>query len=82
MVRRLSNKITSKGELRNLATLGLRVDEDMVDAQIRNLRHDINEVALAMLKAWKKTKQDTFEAYKLLCAALVEVGLTNYRECT
>ena len=78
MMRRLSNKITSEGELRNLATLGLRVDEDTVDAQIRNLRYDINEAALAVLKAWKKTKPDNFEAYELLHDALVKVGLANY----
>ena len=72
MVLQLSQKITSE---KDLATLGLSMDEAMVDAQIHNLHHDIQEAALSVLKTWQKTTPDKYAALTMLCTALRNIDL-------
>ena len=72
MMHNLSKKITSEAELRNLATLGLRVKSDITDTNLTNIR-DINNAALRVIEEWAVNKQDKKAAYVELCEILKKI---------
>ena len=75
MIRELSKRITDEGDLRDLATKGLKVPEYTIDTQLRDYRHKINEAAIQVLKDWRKKNPDPYKAYRLLCDALTKAGM-------
>ena len=73
----LSRQITTQQELRNLATLGLRVKSNVIDTKLTNER-DINEVALKVIEQWAVNKQDKRAAYAELCEILIKIKRSAY----
>ena len=69
----LSRQITSQSELRNLATLGLRVQSFVIDTGLTNVG-DINNSALNVIDDWDATKTDKRAAYNELCQILTDIG--------
>ena len=78
MVWELSKRITNTTDLRNLATLGLRVPGYIIDTNLTNKKEDINEAVLKVMHEWGKDKNDPFIAYAGLSAALKVAGLNSF----
>ena len=73
----LARQITTQQELRNLATLGLRVKSNVIDTKLTNER-DINEAALKVIQQWASSKEDKRAAYVELCEILVKIRRSAY----
>ena len=78
MILDLSKQITNETELRDLATKGLNVPENITDRHLYNERYDISMVAIKVLKDWQKTVADPAEGYTALCDALKKVNLAAF----
>ena len=75
MIRELSKRITDEGDLRDLATKGLKVPEYTIDTQLRDYHHKINEAAIQVLRDWRKKNADPYKAYRVLCDALTKAEM-------
>ena len=73
----LARQITTQQELRNLATLGLRVKSNVIDTKLTNER-DINEAALKVIQQWASSKEDKGAAFVELCEILVKIRRSAY----
>ena len=71
MLFKLSRRINSAGELRTLATIGLGIEEHVIDGHLYNEK-DINEAALSVLKEWRKGQPNSKVAYSELCEVLTK----------
>ena len=66
---RLSEKVTSKMELRKLCVTGFEMDGFVVERIIRD-NPEIDEAAYKLLSDWFKGQDSRKTAFKKLCAAL------------
>ena len=78
MMLNLSKEISDQAELRNLATLGLRVRSKFIDTIRTNDPGDINNAALKVIKEWAADKQDKRAAYVELCDILKTIRRSGY----
>ena len=69
-VLKLSTKITSANELKNLTITGLNLDHSMVENHIINNPNDIQSAAYDLLNEWKKSQLSSRIAFQNLCEAL------------
>ena len=74
MLLKLSKRINSAMDLRTLATIGLEVEDPIIEGKLYNER-DINEAALKVLKEWRKGQLDSRIAYNRLREALRKKGV-------
>ena len=78
MLLRLSQHINNEADLRKLATLGLEVDENIIDSCITKKRPDISAAAHDILKVWRRSYEDQSVAYTKLCQILYQVSLAHF----
>ena len=78
MMLNLSRRITSEEELRALGTKGLRIPEYKIATHLRDYHNKITLAAHHVIKDWRKTVADPFQAYSLLCEALRKAELAAY----
>ena len=64
----LSQEITTVQELRQLATIGLRISDSSIGKNL--YKQDINETAYQVLLKWRKSQDNHKVAYVNLCKAL------------
>ena len=70
MLLKLARKINQKIDLLTLATLGLDMDENVVDGMLRDNRDEIHMAVRGVLNVWKRSQPDAKTAYIKLCEAL------------
>ena len=75
MVFELSRHITDETALRKLATSGLEVRENVIATHLNDHRHSITEAAHQVITHWRKSVEDSSEAYSKLCDALRKTGM-------
>ena len=64
---KLSQQISSDGDLRALGTRGFGFAKNIIDNALRNNRDNINEAALFIINKWSTNQANEAEAYDLLC---------------
>ena len=79
LVLKLSKRINSKSELRDLATLGLGVPDPTIGKNLTN-KDDITMAAYNVIMDWRKGQDNYKIAYVNLCEALrdEDVGMASY----
>ena len=76
MLYHLSQRISSPGQLRTLATKGLGLKQHVLDKHLHNEK-DINEAALMVLKEWRLSYENSSVAYRKLCEVLRKVKMSS-----
>ena len=79
MLLNLSNSL-NKENLRNLAIIGLRIEQNEVDTALENHPGDIKEAANQVLTQWLKSQEQGSIAHTTLFQALGKVNLSLYRQ--
>ena len=79
LVLKLSRRINSESDLRDLATLGLGVRDPTIGKNLHN-KKDINEAAYQVIMHWRTGQDNDKIAYVKLCEALrdEDVGMASY----
>ena len=77
MIFLLSERFSTETEVRRLATVGLRVQEHIVDNKVHGER-TFQLAALAILKVWRNGYTDMSEAYTELCEILRRIDMGFY----
>ena len=70
MLLKLSKKINKKIDILTLATIGLGMDEDMVEGKLKDNQDEIHMAVHGVLKVWRRSEPDSKTAFKKLCHAL------------
>ena len=71
----LSKEITTTGQLRILASFGLKVDLAVIDTALHNNRDEITEAAYTVLTKWRDSQSNKHTAYTQMCKALRRVKM-------
>ena len=76
---KLSKRINSESELRDLATLGIGVPDPTIGKNLTN-KNDINMAAYNVIMDWRKGQDNYKIAYVNLCEALrdEDAGMASY----
>ena len=70
MLLKLSKKINQKIDILTLATIGLDMDEDVVEGILKDNKDEIHMAVHGVLKVWKRSQSDAKAAHAKLCEAL------------
>ena len=78
MLSELSRLIDDDAELIALALKGLQMTNESIQYHIVNNPRSINQAALFLFKAWRKTQSDNVQAYQNLCQDLEATKIEFY----
>ena len=70
MLLKLSKKINKKIDILTLATIGLDMDEYVVEGILKDNKDEIHMAVHGVLKVWRRSEPDSKIAFKKLCEAL------------
>ena len=77
MILSLSRSITEEDDLRTLATIGLKIEDDVIDSHI-STEKNISLATRKVIKDWRKKQINSKTAYSNLCDTLERVEMSYY----
>ena len=74
----LSQQISSKPELRQLATHGLDFKQNVITTALSDNKDDINGAGLTLINKWSSKYEDKYQAYDDLCQILRKTNRASW----